>query len=132
MRRLASRAMEPRPADLDPLLRPRVIAVAGASRDPAKWGRRILTYTSRAGFAGALYGVNPMVDDLGLPGVTTVAKPAATRLIGGAFACRYFSNRSTPLARNPSDVRVHANDVRSGCNPGGTACAVLVNRSSPW
>ena len=68
--------MEPRPADLDPLLRPRVIAVAGASRDPAKWGRRILTYTSRAGFAGALYGVNPMVDDLGLPGVTTVAKLA--------------------------------------------------------
>ena len=53
-------------------------------------------------------------------------------VIGGAFACRYFSNRSTPLARNPSDVRVHANDVRSGCNPGGTACAVLVNRSSPW
>lgn len=65
-------------ADGDPrsgievLLHPRVIAVVGASRDPAKWGRRILEYTYRAGYRGALYGVNPAVGDLGLPSVTTV------------------------------------------------------------
>lgn len=57
---------------LDALLHPRVIAVVGASRDPAKWGRRILEYTCRAGYRGALYGVNPAVADLGLPSVTMV------------------------------------------------------------
>src|SRR6266571_6439060 len=60
-------------ASLDSLFDPRVIAVVGASRDPAKWGRRILEYTGRAGFAGVLYGVNPAVADLNLPRVKTVA-----------------------------------------------------------
>jgi acetate---CoA ligase (ADP-forming) len=55
------------------LFDPHVIAVVGASRDPAKWGRRILEYTGRAGFGGALYGVNPAVADLNLPRVKTVA-----------------------------------------------------------
>ena len=54
------------------MFRPRVVAVVGASRDPAKWGRRVLEYTGRAGFGGALYGVNPGVADLNVPGVTTV------------------------------------------------------------
>jgi acetate---CoA ligase (ADP-forming) len=58
---------------LDCLFDPHVIAVVGASRDPAKWGRRILEYTGRAGFGGALYGVNPAVADLNLPRVKTVA-----------------------------------------------------------
>jgi acetate---CoA ligase (ADP-forming) len=57
---------------LDHMFRPRVVAVVGASRDPAKWGRRVLEYTGRAGFGGALYGVNPSVTDLNIPGVTTV------------------------------------------------------------
>src|SRR5215472_12994227 len=61
---------------LGSLLRPRVIAVVGASRDPAKWGRRVLESTSRAGFRGALYGVNPAVSDLGLPSAKTVASLA--------------------------------------------------------
>ncbi len=60
-------------SQLDALLRPRSIAVVGASRDPAKWGRRVLECTRQAGFAGQLYGVNPAVADLGLAGVTTVA-----------------------------------------------------------
>src|SRR5215472_7003311 len=63
-------------ASLDPLFQPHVVAVVGASRDPAKWGRRILESSIRAGFGGALYGVNPAVTDLGLPGVTTVASLA--------------------------------------------------------
>lgn len=57
---------------LDALLAPRVIAVVGASRNPVKWGRRVLEYSHRAGFSGSLYAVNPAVSDLGLPGVTTV------------------------------------------------------------
>src|SRR5215469_407021 len=60
-------------AGLECLFDPHVIAVVGASRDPAKWGRRILEYTGRAGFGGALYGVNPAVADLNLPRVKTVA-----------------------------------------------------------
>ena len=60
-------------AGLEYLFRPNVIAVVGASRDPAKWGRRILEYTGRAGFSGTLYGVNPGVADLNVPRVKTVA-----------------------------------------------------------
>src|SRR5262245_8631838 len=60
-------------ASLESMFNPRVIAVVGASRVPAKWGRRILEYTGRAGFGGSLYGVNPGVADLNLPRVTTVA-----------------------------------------------------------
>ncbi len=59
-------------AGLDHMFRPSVVAVVGASRDPAKWGRRVLEYTGRAGFDGALYGVNPGAADLNIPGVTTV------------------------------------------------------------
>jgi acyl-CoA synthetase (NDP forming) len=60
-------------AGLEYMFRPSVIAVVGASRDPAKWGRRILEYTGRAGFSGTLYGVNPGVADLNVPRVKTVA-----------------------------------------------------------
>jgi acyl-CoA synthetase (NDP forming) len=38
---------------------PRSVAVLGASRDPGKWGRRVLDYTRELGFEGSLYGVNP-------------------------------------------------------------------------
>jgi len=62
---------ELQPSGLDHLLHPQVIAVVGASRDPAKWGRRVLEYTARAGFRGRLYGVNPRVADLGIDGVMT-------------------------------------------------------------
>ncbi|HEV2373627.1 MAG TPA: acetate--CoA ligase family protein [Streptosporangiaceae bacterium] len=64
-------------AGLDAMFHPGSIAVVGASRDPGKWGRRILEYTGRAGYQGALFGVNPAVDDLGLPGVRTVPSLAA-------------------------------------------------------
>ncbi|HEY1617306.1 MAG TPA: acetate--CoA ligase family protein [Streptosporangiaceae bacterium] len=66
-----------RSAGLAALLAPRSIAVVGASRDPAKWGRRVLEYSQRAGYAGRLYGVTPVTADLGLPGVSTVPSLAA-------------------------------------------------------
>jgi len=78
------------------LLRPRVIAVVGASRDTAKWGRRVLESTSRAGFRGALYGVNPSVSDLGLPSVKTVASLAD---IGGPIDLAVLAR---PAAATPA------------------------------
>ena len=50
------------PADtsgLRALLAPRSVAVVGASSDPARIGGRPVAYYLRAGFAGALYPVNP-------------------------------------------------------------------------
>src|SRR5260370_33342920 len=70
--RLGDRPVQAR-AGLEYMFRPSVIAVVGASRDPAQWGRRILEYTGRAGFSGTLYGVNPGVAGLNVPRVTTVA-----------------------------------------------------------
>lgn len=44
---------------LDPILRPRSIAVIGASRTPATVGYQILDNLLRHGFTGAVYPVNP-------------------------------------------------------------------------
>ncbi len=46
-------------ASLRPLLRPRSVAVIGASRDPDAIGHRILKYLVRGEFAGPVYPVNP-------------------------------------------------------------------------
>ncbi len=46
-------------ASLDALIRPRSIAVIGASDDPARIGGRPIAYMRERGFAGALYPVNP-------------------------------------------------------------------------
>jgi acetyltransferase len=59
------------------MFHPGSIAVVGASRDPGKWGRRVLEYTARAGYRGDLFGVTPVAADLGLPGVRTVPSLAA-------------------------------------------------------
>jgi len=44
---------------LVPLLRPKTVAVVGASRDPASIGSAIFRNILRAGFRGAVYPVNP-------------------------------------------------------------------------
>jgi acyl-CoA synthetase (NDP forming) len=48
----------PRP-DLEPLFRPRSVAVVGASPDLGKPGGRCLDYLLRFGFSGAIYPINP-------------------------------------------------------------------------
>ncbi len=59
---------------LDAFFRPRSLAVIGASRDPRKWGRRVLEYTRKRGFEGGLYGVNPAAPGYeGVAGVTFVS-----------------------------------------------------------
>lgn len=46
-------------AGLHALLSPRAVAVVGASNDPTRIGGRPILYYRQAGFAGALYPVNP-------------------------------------------------------------------------
>src|SRR5690348_12351324 len=50
---------------VDRLLRPRSVAIVGASADAAKLTGRPLAYLERYGFAGAVYPVNPRVDSIG-------------------------------------------------------------------
>ncbi|MCC7272508.1 MAG: acetate--CoA ligase family protein [Alphaproteobacteria bacterium] len=47
------------PASLVPLLRPRSVALVGASNDPTRIGGRPLRYYRETGFAGAIYPINP-------------------------------------------------------------------------
>lgn len=47
------------------LLKPRSVAVIGASADPAKTAGRPVAYLVKHGFAGAIYPVNPKVDRIG-------------------------------------------------------------------
>ena len=54
-------------SDLDGVraaLYPRSIAILGASRSPGKRGNRVLHALADAGFAGAVYPVNPSADDI--------------------------------------------------------------------
>ena len=62
-------------ASLEPLLAPRSVAVAGAGHRPGSLGRTILLNIRDAGFAGALYAVNPHgIDIQGIPCVPSVAE----------------------------------------------------------
>jgi acyl-CoA synthetase (NDP forming) len=47
------------------LLRPRSVAVIGASGDPAKTAGRPVSYLLKHGFPGAIYPVNPKIDRIG-------------------------------------------------------------------
>ncbi len=49
---------------LIPLLRPKAVAVIGASRDPASIGNIIFTNIATADFAGEIYPVNPNADSV--------------------------------------------------------------------
>jgi len=50
---------------IERLIRPRSIAVIGASADPSKTSGRPVSYLQKHGFAGAIYPVNPKVADIG-------------------------------------------------------------------
>src|SRR5689334_4144619 len=47
------------------LIRPRSIAVIGASADPGKTSGRPVSFLQKHGFAGEIYPVNPKVDRIG-------------------------------------------------------------------
>ena len=49
---------------LDPLLRPKSLAVVGASRRPGSVGHTLIRHLIQGGFAGAVYPVNPKYEDI--------------------------------------------------------------------
>ena len=61
-------------AGLDAILRPRSIAIVGASQDPTKIGGRPVQLLQRFGFPGAIYPVNPRATEVqGLPAFASLA-----------------------------------------------------------
>ncbi len=69
-------------SSLEPIFRPRSVAVIGASTVPGKLGHDILANLKNGGFAGTLYPVNPKADEiLGLKVYKSVTEtPAAPDL----------------------------------------------------
>jgi len=49
---------------LDPLLKPRSIAVIGASREPSKWGYKVFHNIIGSGYKGKAYPVNPSAAEI--------------------------------------------------------------------
>lgn len=49
---------------LDKILKPKSVAVIGASTDPFKWGYMLLNAIRQSGFEGAIYPVNPRADEI--------------------------------------------------------------------
>ncbi len=75
------------PADrLDALVRPRSIAVVGASADPDKLNGRIVRFLTEKGYPGAIYPINPKVAEiLGYrcyPSLAAVPGPVDLAVIG--------------------------------------------------
>ncbi len=50
---------------IERLIRPRSVAIIGASADPSKTAGRPVSYLQKHGFAGKIYPVNPKVADIG-------------------------------------------------------------------
>jgi len=75
----AAASAQPDFASLDALVRPRSVAVIGASDEPARIGGRPIAYMKERGFAGAIWPVNPKRATVqGLPAFASVdALPAA-------------------------------------------------------
>ncbi|MCZ2497972.1 CoA-binding protein [Xylophilus sp. Kf1] len=61
----AARPGSPDNGAIATLLKPRSVAVIGASADPAKTAGRPVAYLAKHGFAGAIYPVNPRADTIG-------------------------------------------------------------------
>ena len=49
---------------LDPIFKPKSIAILGASDTPGKWGYLMVDRPQKTGYAGAIYPVNPAKDEI--------------------------------------------------------------------
>ncbi len=56
------------------LLAPRSLAIFGASRDPDKWGHRVIGYCRDTGFGGPIYAVNRAADVTEIAGAPVVRR----------------------------------------------------------
>ena len=73
------------PSSLDPILRPRSVAVVGASRQPHSIGWQIVDNLLRYGFQGAVFPINPKADVIhsipAFPSVAAVGRPVDLAVI---------------------------------------------------
>ncbi len=93
--------------DLSPLLRPRSIAMVGASSDPSRGNGRTLRYLLEGGFDGSLFAVNPKRDEVqGLkswPSISALPQPVDAAIValpadGVLHALRECANAGTRSA----------------------------------
>ena len=89
------------------LLKPRTVAVIGASADPSKTAGRPIAYLRQQGFSGAIYPVNPRVESIGelrcYPDIASLPEvPDVAIVLLGAeralAAVRELSELGTPAA----------------------------------
>jgi len=70
---------------LDKILKPKSVAVIGASTDPFKWGYMLLNAVKQSGFEGPIYPINPKAEEiLGLkcyPSVKDIGSPVDMALV---------------------------------------------------
>jgi acyl-CoA synthetase (NDP forming) len=137
------------PAALDRFLRPRSVAVVGASDKPGALGATLLTNLERNGFAGAIYPINPKretimgrpclpsvdalpdgvdVAVLAIPraGVLDAVRGLAARNVGGVviFSAGFAEGGEEGLAEQREIARIAA---ESGMVVEGPNCLGLVN-----
>ena len=63
---------------LDKILKPKSVAVIGASTDPFKWGYMLLNSVKQSGFKGPIYPINPRAEEIqGLKCYSSVKDVAA-------------------------------------------------------
>ena len=70
---------------LDKILKPKSVAVIGASTDPFKWGYMLLNAIKQSGFEGSIYPINPKAEEIqGLkcyPNVRDIGAPVDMALV---------------------------------------------------
>ena len=49
---------------LNKILKPKSVAVVGASTDPFKWGYMLLNAIKQSGFEGSIYPINPRAEEI--------------------------------------------------------------------
>lgn len=70
---------------LDKILKPKSVAVVGASTDPFKWGYMLLNAIKQSGFEGPIYPINPRAEEIldlkCYPSVKDIGQPVDMALI---------------------------------------------------
>src|SRR5437762_12307516 len=145
---------DPRPAHIDipslePLFRPRSVAIIGASSDPAKIGGMPVQFLKSNGFAGAIYPVNPSapviqglpafpsIRDIGKPIDLAVIAVPAVAVIPALEACAEIGVRAVIIFTagfaevegegGRLQARIAEIAARSGMRIMGPNCIGLVN-----